>query len=125
MILIGRGATVVTARLPNVFHVRLVAPLEQRINHRQQILNLSLGQAMAQVSAEDKGRARYLRTYFGKNIDDPLLYHLVLNTGGLSFDESAQIIGDAVIRHFHLERNLPAQPVSAAEILSNADLYGK
>ena len=30
-ILVGRGASVITARLPNVFHVRLVAPLATRI----------------------------------------------------------------------------------------------
>ena len=33
VILIGRGANIVTARLPHVLHVRLVAPLEDRIEH--------------------------------------------------------------------------------------------
>jgi hypothetical protein len=33
VILIGRGGNMVTAKLPHVFHVRLVAPLDQRIEH--------------------------------------------------------------------------------------------
>jgi hypothetical protein len=34
VIVIGRGAEVVTKRLPYVFHVRLVASFEQRVNMR-------------------------------------------------------------------------------------------
>ena len=36
VILIGRGGTVITAKLPHVLHVRLVAPLEKRIEHARQ-----------------------------------------------------------------------------------------
>ena len=36
VILIGRGSTAITANLPHVLHVRLVAPLEKRIVHAHQ-----------------------------------------------------------------------------------------
>jgi hypothetical protein len=40
-ILVGRGANVITARLPNVFHVRLVSPLATRIRHAAEYCHLS------------------------------------------------------------------------------------
>ena len=38
VILIGCGGNVITARLPHVLHVRLVAPLEKRVEHARQVL---------------------------------------------------------------------------------------
>jgi cytidylate kinase len=96
VILIGRAANIVTAQLPHVFHVRLVAPLEKRIEHAHRFYNLSREAAREFIQREDQGRERYVKTYFNARIDDPLLYHLLLNTGLLSFDEAAQIIANAV-----------------------------
>lgn len=98
VILIGRAANIVTAKLPNVFHVRLVAPLEKRIEHAHRFYNLSRDAAREFIEREDQGRERYVKTYFNARIDDPLLYHMVLNTGLLSFDEAAHIIAEAVKR---------------------------
>jgi len=33
------------------------------------------------IQREDRGRKRYLRKHYQKDIDDPLPYHLVINTG--------------------------------------------
>jgi len=98
VILIGRGANVVTSRLPTVLHVRLVAPLEQRVAHMQELRTLTRPAALALIRRQDRGRARYLKTYFNADIDDPLLYHLVINTGWVSYDQAAQLIADAVLR---------------------------
>lgn len=97
VILIGRGATVVTAKLDYAFHVRLVGSLEHRVKYMQELEHLSVEAARAMVRREDLGRARFLKKYFGKNIEDPLLYHLVINTDLVSFDEAAQVIADRVI----------------------------
>ena len=99
VILIGRGATVITAKLPNVFHVRLVAPLEKRIEHAHEFYNMSKKAAQDFILREDGGRKRYLSKYFSARIDDPLLYHLIINTGLVSYDEAARMIADAVAHH--------------------------
>lgn len=98
VILIGRGANVVAARLPNVLHVRLVAPLEQRITQMQALRGLTRKAAAVVARREDRGRARYLRKYFKADTDDPLLYHLVLNTGLVSHDEAVDLIVAAMAR---------------------------
>lgn len=99
VILIGRGATVITAKLPNVFHVRLVAPLEKRIEHAHEFYNLTKKAARDFILREDGGRKRYLSKYFNARIDDPLLYHLIINTGLVSYDDAARMIAEALVSH--------------------------
>ena len=45
VILIGRGGNVITAKLPNVLHVRLVAPLEERIEHAHEAYSMTKTEA--------------------------------------------------------------------------------
>jgi cytidylate kinase len=96
VILIGRGATVITAKLPNVFHVRLVAPLEERIEHAHEYYEMSRKAARDFIERADAGRKRYLKRYFNARIDDPLLYHLIINTRLIAYDEAARMIADAM-----------------------------
>jgi cytidylate kinase len=98
VILIGRGANLVTARLPNVLHVRLVAPLEVRIARIQELRKLTRKAAASAVESEDRGRARYLKKYFKAEIEDALSYHLVINTGLVLPEEAVDIIADAMNR---------------------------
>jgi len=97
VILIGRGATVITARVPRVLHIRLVAPLDDRVARIRQTQNLGATDARAFCVREDKGRERFLKIYFNANINDPLLYHLVINTSKVGYDAAAKTIGDAVL----------------------------
>ena len=100
VILIGRGSTVITARLPHVFHVRLVAPFEKRVEYahkKYNQFNLTADQARKFCRNEDRGRERYTKKYFNADINDPLLYHMIINTGLVNFDYAAKLIGDAVL----------------------------
>ena len=69
-ILVGRGANVITARLPNVFHVRLVALLLTRNRHAAEFYHLSEAEAAKLVREQDHARRRYVRRYFNSEIDD-------------------------------------------------------
>jgi cytidylate kinase len=97
VIFIGRGGNVVTSRLPDVLHVRLVAPLEKRIEHAHKYYNMTRADAHKFCLTEDRGRARYLKKYFGADINDPLLYHMIINTGEMNYDAAARLIGAAVL----------------------------
>jgi len=99
-IIVGRGGNIITSKLPNAFHVRLVAPLEKRIEHVKQVFGFNRDKALEYISKEDKSRNNYLKSHFFHNADDATLYHLVLNTGLLSYDYAAQIIASAVINKF-------------------------
>ncbi len=96
VIIIGRGANVITRRLDYVLHVRLVGSLERRVAYLQEVAQLTFKEAFAMAQCEDLGRRRYLKKYFDKDIDDPLLYHLVINTDLVSFEEAARLIVHAM-----------------------------
>jgi len=98
VILLGRGASVITAKLNNVFHVRLIGSLEARTKRLMQAQSLKQDAALEFIKKEDRGRARYLKKYFDKNIDDPSLYDLVINTDRLPLDSVAALIGDAMLQ---------------------------
>jgi cytidylate kinase len=100
VILIGRGGNVITAELPHVLHVRLVAPLEKRVEYAHKEYNqynMTRDQARKFCLGEDRGRERYLKKYFNSDIKDPLLYHMIINTGLVNYDDAAKLIGDAVL----------------------------
>ncbi len=99
-IIIGRGGNIITRKLPNAFHVRLVAPLEKRINHVKELYNFNSDDAVNFIKEEDFARRRYLLSTFGKNIEDTLYYDLIVNTSSFGYDGSAEIIGRAIIKKF-------------------------
>jgi hypothetical protein len=102
VILVGRGAPVVTASLNNVFHVRLVGTEEKRVERVREVYHLDPKAALEFVKTEDKGRRRYLKEHYQRDIDDPLLYDLVINTSRINYEDAARMVGDAVINRFQL-----------------------
>jgi len=96
-IIVGRGGNVITARLKNVLHVRLIAPIELRIQAIQKLHSLTEREAAVYIHKIDRARQRYLRRYFNWDIDDPLNYHLVLNTGLVSHRYAARVIAEAAL----------------------------
>ena len=97
VIVIGRGATVITSKLDYVFHVRLVASLERRVAHIQELEHLGKEAALRLIRREDRGRQRYLEKNFKADLNDPLLYHLQINTDLVPYDEAARIIAEAML----------------------------
>jgi cytidylate kinase len=110
VILIGRGGSVVTRTLRNCFHVRLVAPLEKRVRHASEFYHMNESQAYEFVESEDSERRRYLKKYFAEDIDNPLLYHLIINTDLMGYDEAAELIARAIEKHATHLSNASARP---------------
>ena len=103
VILVGRAANVITAKLPNVFHVRLVGSLEKRIEQVEEVYDFDRRGALEYIRSQDEAKRLYLKEYFGQDIEDPQLYHLIVNTDRISYADTAKLIGDAVINWFKLQ----------------------
>lgn len=101
VIILGRGANIITARLPHVLHVRMIGSLDRRIENMQHFEGLNHKDAAERIRHEDLGRERYLKKHFAKDINDPLHYHLVINTDLVTPDDIVQLIG-----HLALSRKL-------------------
>jgi cytidylate kinase len=99
-IIIGRGGNFITAKLKNCFHVRLIANLEDRIKHVEELYNYNKSEAEKFIQKEDQAREKYLKMYFHHNVKDPLIYHMILNTSLLGYRQSAEIISFSIVEKF-------------------------
>jgi hypothetical protein len=97
VILVGRGANLMTASKPGVLHVRLIGSLEHRIAHVSRYYDVSETDARKLVKRKDAASRRFVRQHFSVDNGDPLLYDLVINTDRLRDDAVAEMIGGALI----------------------------
>jgi cytidylate kinase len=95
VVIVGRGGQVVLRGRPDVLHVRVVAPLEVRIASLQQKKNVSAEAARTRLEASDKARARYLWRSHSARLDDPALYHFIINTGLLGLSHAGHLVVQA------------------------------
>jgi hypothetical protein len=94
-VIVGRGAT---AMLPSAstLKLRVVAPLEQRIDHIARENHLSRSEATAMVRRIDQERREFVYRHFHMDVDDPHGFDLVLNSEHYSAKELAELAWVAV-----------------------------
>lgn len=92
VVILGRAGQVVLKRRPDVLHVRVIAPLELRIQRVAERQGIPEAAARAQVENSDSSRRNYLRRYHHVDWDDPELYDLVINTANLSASVVVKLI---------------------------------
>ncbi len=80
----------------DALHIRLVAPLELRIQRIAKLLNISIKEATKNVLEVDKSRTSYLRDFYSVDVNDAKFYHLAINTGRFDYDQTCQIIKHAI-----------------------------
>ena len=97
VIIVGRGGSIITSHLPQAFHVRLVGSPEARAESLMKAQGITKRKAMSVLEAEDASRRRFIRRYFKRDVDDPLLYDVVVNTDRVSLEGAARVIGDIVL----------------------------
>jgi cytidylate kinase len=91
VVIVGRGAEYV---LPAQFglRARMVAPLNVRVERIAKAEGLSPESAEALVRKVDQERKVFIRSHFQHDARNPLHYDLVVNTGGLSVEGTAEIV---------------------------------
>lgn len=95
VLLLGRGAGyILPAR--TTLHVRLVAPLPDRIAYMSQWMRLTEEEAAEQVRLRDMRRAEFIATHFHRKPGDVYQYDLILNSSLLGEDLCAELIVQAV-----------------------------
>ena len=91
-VIVGRGATCLTRDLPYGIHVRLVASLPSRIALMMDSHGKDEKWAHETIQREDKAKASLVKTFFVRDIRDPLLYDCVWNTDRVAIDHIARVI---------------------------------
>jgi len=91
-IIVGSGGVSMAAHMKNTFHLRLVAPLEFRIDKIMTTHDMDKVQAADFVTQHQKQRDNFVTRLAGSRLDNPLLYHLVLNNSLFSARQMAAIV---------------------------------
>jgi len=99
-VIVGRGANIITTKMKGGVNIRLVCPLDKRIEHVREFHQMTLKEAKDFIYIEDRNRKNYVKKYFDKDINDPLLYDMVINVDSLDRQETIQIIGDLVLKRY-------------------------
>lgn len=107
-VIVGRGASAVLP-METTLRVRVVAPLEHRIETVQREDGISHAAAAAAIDSKDRERNRFVTTHFRIDPADPANYDLVLNAARYSAKECADLVMAALD---HLRRH--AAPAMAS-----------
>lgn len=115
-VIVGRGSPFV---LPSetTLRVRLMAPLEDRIEAVRHEQHLTRNEAARFVQFTDRKRAQFIRLHFQRDPSDPRHYDLVLNTAQFQIDQCARLIGDALQAKSH-EHTAPEASFHSEPVLS-------
>ncbi|HEU0027614.1 MAG TPA: cytidylate kinase-like family protein [Ktedonobacterales bacterium] len=97
-VIVGRGAQALLQERGDALHVRIVAPLEQRILYVSRREALDHDAALRRIQRKDHDRQRYLWLTHARRVEDITLYDLILNTSILDFDSCVDLIALALER---------------------------
>lgn len=94
VILVGRGAGCILPAA-STLHVRVIAPLADRVAYMAQWLRLTAEEAAEQVRVRDSRRSDFIATHFHRQPSDIYQYDLLLNSSLLGEELSAELIVQA------------------------------
>ncbi len=92
LVVLGRGGQVLFRDFPPAVHIKIVAPLKNRMDRIKRLYALDEAAAARLITEQDMERAEYLQDVFGYDWFDLDLYNLVLNTGKIGLEEAANLI---------------------------------
>lgn len=92
VVVVGRGAQVLLAGRRDILNTRIVAPLEERVRYVAVREGLNGAAARDRIQLKDRDRVHYLQSQFHHDVNDPLLYDLVVNTAVLDLNHVVDLI---------------------------------
>jgi hypothetical protein len=91
-VILGRGAVIVLRDDPRVLRVRLHGPPQRRLRQAMALGGMDHDTARTALRRLDRTHADYARQFYGVQIDDPTLYHLVLDSTAISLEVCVGLI---------------------------------
>ena len=97
-VLVGRGGVFAAQDLPNCIHLRLVAPYEFRLQKIMKSHQMDRSEAEKYIFLHQQQREDFVRRFAEGQIDNPLMYHLVINNSRMPIENIAQLVEDYMIK---------------------------
>lgn len=97
VICVGHGGMCLFEGTPGALHVRVTAPRPYRVAQVMSRLGMSRGEAEEEVRVRDDARREHIRHRFDREITDPGLYAVVVNSERIPPEDGATLLA-ALIR---------------------------
>jgi cytidylate kinase len=85
-VILGRAAAIVLRDDPRALRVRLTRPAERRVHQAMRLDAIDQTTAQQRQRQLDHTHATYAQHFYGVNIDDPSLYHVVVDSTTIAID---------------------------------------
>lgn len=95
VVILGRSGYAILPGLADVLHVRLQAPLDERVARVRAERSLALAEATALVKDKDRIRTAFVESFYGAVWQSPQAFDIVINTAVVPIDMAAAWVVDA------------------------------
>jgi cytidylate kinase len=99
VVFVGMGAGIILSETNNLLNIRVVRLLSERVKAITQVKNISYDDAFDLVEKMDEGKKDFISHYFDVDINDPTLYHLILNSSYIDLDGGLDMVSEYVKKH--------------------------
>ena len=96
VILVGRGAVILTQETGNCFHFRIVAPMSFKVRSVAARASLPPDEAQDLIEVRQRQRDAFLKDFLGRDVSDPTLYHLLFNNARIPAERIAAMMADVI-----------------------------
>lgn len=117
VVIMGRGGNFLLKDVPYAYRIRVVAPMDVRIERVMKRESVDRDTAQWLCEKIDSERSCFLHTIYGKRWDDPAEYDRVFQVSGQSVEEVVALVKDALIER---DRNVTDAARDALTILAAA-----
>lgn len=95
-VILGRGSQAILQHTPESLHVLIVSQMELRIDSLVAREDISREEAERRIRESDHNRHAFHQRYFKVDVDDPMLYDLMIHSGRMAPDLAVRLITLAV-----------------------------
>ena len=92
IVILGRGGQGILKNKTNTLHVRIVAPIEFRVEQVMKEEGVNKDEALKIIDEKDKATSEYLQRFYNINWDDPTNYNIIINTEKIDVDTASRVI---------------------------------
>jgi cytidylate kinase len=99
-VFVGLGAAIITQKMANCYHFRLIADQEFRVRSIAQRMKITKQEAELVVVDKEKERDQVIRKLLDADEHHPGYYHAIFNNGKIRKEHIAATIADLVFKKF-------------------------
>lgn len=91
-VILGRSGALILRDDPDALHVRLDGPKERRVDQAMELFGIDRVTAERQQRETDRAREAYARHFYGGDVRDPTLYHLIIDSTAFGLDATLELL---------------------------------